>query len=46
MPIKSRKVLITLTSKENATKIIIIATLSDDAVMQTIHHLVDIGLQF
>ena len=38
--------LATLTSKANATKRNVIASVSDDAVMRTIHHLVDICLQF
>ena len=36
----------TLTSKANASKRNIVASLSDDAVMHAIHHLVDICLQF
>ena len=36
----------TLTSKANATKRNVIASVSDDAVMRTIHHLLDICLQF
>ena len=36
----------TLTSKANETKRNVIASVSDDAVMRKIHHLVDICLQF
>ena len=36
----------TLTSKATGTKRNVIASLSDDAVMYAIHHLVDICLQF
>ena len=38
--------IVTLTSKVNATKRNVVASVSDDAVMRTIHHLVDICLQF
>ena len=36
----------TLTSKANATKRNVMASVSDDAVMRTIHHLLDICLLF
>ena len=36
----------TLTSKANATKRNVIASVIDDAVMSAIYHLVDICLQF
>ena len=44
--IKIAEIASTLTSKANETKRNVIASVSDDVVMRTIHHLVNIGLLF